>query len=122
LDRCSRACARESNGISLVWLFDKGLQSRQRIVPLTGDAIEGAARLVDRLRLELEELFASLSNASDEAGVLEDAKMLGDRLPREGGAFGQARDRTPRAAAELSQEREPCLVTERGEYGGAFAL
>jgi hypothetical protein len=105
----------------LVWLLDERLQPRQRVVPLAGDAVEGAAGFVDRLGLELEEPFASLSKASDEAGVLEHAKMLGDGLSGERGAFGEARDRAPRTAAELCQEREPRLVAERGEYGSAFA-
>jgi len=46
--------------------------------PLFGDAIERPPRILERFRLELEQVFASLAHAPHEAGVLVVLKMFRD--------------------------------------------
>ncbi|MDB5300816.1 MAG: hypothetical protein JWO87_2479, partial [Phycisphaerales bacterium] len=53
------------------------------MIPLPGDAIEGASRFIQPPGLKLKEIFASPANAANQAGVLKDPKVLGDRLAGE---------------------------------------
>jgi hypothetical protein len=86
---------------------------------MRGDAIEIGAKLVDRLRPEREAVLAPDAHATDDTGAFEHAQMLGDRLPRQGRAFGQPRDRPGRPARQVSDQGEPRLVTESREGRGA---
>src|SRR5260221_8771529 len=84
-------------------VLDKRFQPRERVIPLPGDAIEGAPGLVEPPRVELEEVLAPLMNAPDEAGVSKNPEMFGDRLAREWRAFRKTCNRAPRPSAERRQ-------------------
>jgi hypothetical protein len=69
------------------------LQPRQRFVPLGRDRVEKTPRRLDPLRLELPDSLAPPAHAADDAGLSENAQVLGHSLTRHAGAGRQARDR-----------------------------
>jgi hypothetical protein len=97
------------------------LQPRQRLIPLPRNAIKRASRLIQSLRLELKEVFASPANPANQPGLLEHPKMLGDRLPRERRTFGETSDREWHPFAELCKQFQPRFVSQRGEHRRASA-
>jgi hypothetical protein len=102
-------------------LLDESLEPREGIIPLAGDSVEGTAGLVEWLGLELEEILSAAADIADEAGVLEDAKMFGDRLAGEGEAQGEMGDGVAGAGAQLRDEGKACGFAQRGEDGRGFA-
>jgi hypothetical protein len=59
-------------------------QPRQGLVPLPGDSIQGIAGFMKGPGLKLEEIFAPAANTSNQARALENAKVFGNRLSRQG--------------------------------------
>jgi hypothetical protein len=70
---------RESREVPLA--LDESFQSGQRLIPLLRHDISVFSDLPDRRRIELEQAFASGSNAPHDLRALEDTKMFGDGLP-----------------------------------------
>jgi hypothetical protein len=76
--------------------------------------VDPAGGLVERVRIEREQVFAAVHAAADQAGLLQHLDVLGDRVQRHGegrGHIGHARlagrqpveDRAPRGVAERLQ-------------------
>jgi hypothetical protein len=96
--------------------FDGPLQARQSFVPLTGDAIETATRLMELVRLELPQSLAANANVADQTGPGKNVQVFGDRLPRNLDAIAQARDGQGPAGAEAGYQMQPGSVAKRCEY------
>jgi hypothetical protein len=95
--------------------FDGQLQAAESIVPLTGDAIETAARFLDLPGLDLPQALASHAEVANEAGTGEDVQVLGDRLPRDVGTVGEPSDGEWPACAQAGHQIEPGFVAEGRE-------
>jgi hypothetical protein len=102
-------------------LFHERFQPRQRLVPLPRNTIERASRFIQPHGLKLKKIFTSSANAANQPGLLENSKMLSDRLSREHRALGKTSDREWRASAELREQVQPRFVSQRGEYRCASA-
>src|SRR5882724_3974404 len=110
-------CATPERATARGSALDERLQPAQRLVPLQGYAIEIALDAVDRLRPELVVALAPDTHAFHDPGMLQHAKMLADRLPRELRTRRQAGDRLRRTFAELCNQRQSCLVAQCGKDG-----
>src|SRR5262245_8299080 len=76
------------------------------------------ARLGEPFRLKPPDALPALLRALTETGLLHDAQVLGDRLPRHREARGQPRDRRRSLVAQARDEAEPRLVSQSEEHGG----
>jgi len=101
--------------------LDERFQPGYCDIPLLGDAVEGKSRFVERMALELEEIFAAMANAADQANILQDTQVFGDRLARECRAFGECRYGGWRALAEFCQQRQTGRIAQREEYRGEMS-
>jgi hypothetical protein len=78
----------------LSWLlFNERPQTADRPVPLIGDLLEATARLQQAHRLQLPDPLAPAAAVLREPGIGERMEMLCDRLMRNAGSLGEARDR-----------------------------
>ena len=102
--------------------FDEGAEAKEGGVPLAGDGVEVVFEGLDGEWVELVEALAAGAGAADDAGVLEDAEVLGDGLAGDERAFGKLGYRALLAAAELGQQRQASFVAEGGEEGGMTAV
>jgi len=63
-------------------VFNERLEPGQSVIPLLGNEIEIFLNSRNRLRVEFEPAFAAYPDAVYDPGPLQNAKMLGNRLPR----------------------------------------
>lgn len=64
-------------------IFDEGLESRERLIPLLGNAIQEILHFLQRLATELELAFAAGADAANNSNAFQDTKMFGDGLAGE---------------------------------------
>lgn len=95
--------------------FDERFQPAQCLVPLPGYVIQVALDAGDRFRLERVLALAPDPHAFHDAGVLQHAKMLADRLSREMRTLRQSSNRLRRPLTKLCNQRQPCFVAQRGK-------
>lgn len=85
--------------------FDERFEAAEGPVPLGGYAVEVIAKVVDGLRVELEQPVAAGADATNNSGTFKDAQVLGDGLAREMRAAGELGDRAGSATSEFGEER-----------------
>ena len=90
----------------------------RRLVPLLGDGGEVLLQFIERFGIEAEEAFAAGLGAADDAGTLEDAKVLGDGLTGESGVVGKLRDGGGLAGAESGHQGKAGFIAEGGKDPG----
>ena len=95
--------------------FDERLEARERFVPLLRDAVEVRPHGHEARGLQPIETLAAGALPSHDAGSLQHAQMLGDRLSRQRRALRQSRDRQRRAGAEPADQRQARGIAERGK-------
>src|SRR3546814_12718423 len=106
---------RSSHLADEVSAFDEVPKPLQGVVPLRRDAVEIGASLGDRFGTEREAAFTADPAALHQPRGLQNAKVLGDRLPSEARIRREPRDRTGLAVAELHQERQAGPVSQGGD-------
>src|SRR5262245_49414976 len=99
----------------LAFFLDKILQPGERFIPLLRNQVEVIPCRLQRFWLQLEQALTTCDLAAHDAGALKHSKVFGDGLSRHRRALCQLGDRTRGARAKARQERESCLVSERGE-------
>ncbi len=76
-----------SRALTSCWglTFDEGFQPGESLIPLLGNEIEVLLHFFHRHGVKFETALAAYVDAMDNAGIFEDAQMLGDCLSREAG-------------------------------------
>src|SRR5262249_13259333 len=96
-------------------VFHEGAKPLERAVPLCRNLLERAAGLGEAAGPDLPDPLAAAAQAPDQARLGERVEMLGDRLPRDASALGQADDGERPIGAETRHQLEARLVAEGGE-------
>jgi hypothetical protein len=98
--------------------FDERFEAPESAIPLGGNAVEVIAKIVDGLRVELEQPVATGADATNNSDTFEDAQVLGDGLARELRAVRKLRDLAGAATSQFGEQRQTGAVAEGGERAG----
>ena len=95
--------------------FHQRPQTPKRIVPLAGDPVQVAARLLQALLVHTPDGFASTATAPHEARRLHHSQVFGDRLAGDPGTQGELGDRERAVVTEAGDEAQARLIPQRRE-------
>src|SRR5262249_6303604 len=77
---------------------------------------EVVSNVIDRFWFKRKLAFASDAETPNNTHVLQNAKVLGHRLPRQIGARRQTRDRLRSAISQSGKHRQARLISQRSEH------
>lgn len=102
-------------------IFQKGLQTHQGLIPLSGHALERVLRFIQGLGVQCIKTLTARLHLPDQADLLEHVKMLGDGLTRDVGTLGEFGNGARLPVTQLPDEGESGFIAEGcKDFGLAF--